>query len=102
LIQPLQLHSLLIALPPWMILRGLISYLLGRLTRRCPDYWRLNYQIFVLHTFSAIVHFYRSILPLTDQGLGLRRPIALILRLELQKVPLVLHHPIVADLSFRL
>jgi hypothetical protein len=85
-----------------MILRGLISYLLGRLTRRCPDYWRLNYQIFVLHTFSAIVHFYRSILPLTDQGLGLRRPIALILRLELQKVPLVLHHPIVADLSFRL
>ena len=70
-----------------MILRRLTSYLLGglaaRLTGRGRDYSRSNDQIFVIHAFSAIVHFYRSILPLTDECLGLCRPVALILRLEL-------------------
>jgi hypothetical protein len=86
-----------------MILRRLISYLLGWLAARLT--WRFsrsNCQIFVINAFSAIVHFDRSILPLTDQCLGLRRPIAFILRLELQKMPPVLHHPIIADPSFRL
>jgi len=105
-IQPLQLHSLLIALPPGMILCPLTPYLLGwlaaRLTWRGLLCSRSHYQIFVIHAFSAIVHFYRSVFPLTDQGLGLCRPIAFILRFELQKMPPVLHHPIVADPSFRL
>ncbi len=89
-----------------MFLRGLTPYLLGwlpaRLTRRGLRDSRSHCQIFVIHAFSAIAHFYRSVFPLTDQGLGLCRPIAFILRLELQKMPPVLHHPIIADPSFRL
>src|SRR6267142_1036050 len=105
-IQPLQLHSLLIALPPGMFRRGLTPYLLGwlaaRLPRRGCDYWRSHCQIFVLHSFPAVAHLHPAILPLTHQRFGLRRPIAFILRLELQIMPPVLHHPIVADPSFRL
>jgi len=77
-----------------------LSWLAARLAWSCLYYLRSNCQIFVVHAFSAIVHFYRPIFPLTDQRLGLRRPIALFLRLELQKVSPVLHHPIVADPSF--
>jgi hypothetical protein len=60
------------------------------------------HQIFVGHAFSAIVHFYRPIFPLTDQRFGFRRLIAPVLLLELQKMPPVRHHPIVADRWFRL
>src|SRR6202023_1121643 len=62
-IQLLQLHSLFIALPPWMFLRRLNFYFLGwlaaRLARCSLDYLRSHYQIFILHSFPAIVHFYR-------------------------------------------
>ena len=89
-----------------MILCPLTPYLLGwlpaRLTWRGRLYSRSDHQIFVLHSFPAVTYLHRAILPLTHQRLGLRRPIALILRLELQKMSPVLHHPIVADPSFRL
>jgi hypothetical protein len=42
------------------------------------------------------------IFSLTDQCFGFRWPIAPVLRLELQKMSPVRHHPIVADRSFRL
>jgi len=89
-----------------MILRRLTSYDPGwrvaRLAWPCRHCLRSYDQIFVIHTFSAIVHFYRPIFPLTNQRFGFRGPIAPVLRLELQKVPPVRHHPIVADRSFRL
>ena len=85
-----------------MFLRRFALGVLGRLAWRDLHRSRSHYQIFVIHAFSAIVHFYRSIFSLLDQDFGLCRPIALILRLELQKVPPVLHHPIVADPSLRL
>jgi hypothetical protein len=48
-IQPLQLHSLLIALPPGMFLRRFTPYLLNRLARR--DLYRSGSldQIFIVH-----------------------------------------------------
>jgi hypothetical protein len=85
-----------------MFLRRFTSCVLGRLAWRDLHRSGSHYQIFVIHAFSTIVHFYRPIFSLIDQGLGLGRPIALILRLQLQKMPPVLHHPIVADPSLRL
>ena len=85
-----------------MFLRRFTPCVLGRLAWRDLHCSGSHYQIFVFHAFSAIVHFYRSIFPLIDQSLGLCRPIALILRLQLQKMPPVLHHSIVADPSLRL
>jgi hypothetical protein len=84
--QPLQLHSLLIPSSPWMILRQLTSYSLGWLAARLP--WpglicrRWHDQIFIVHDFSPIVHFYLPIFPLTDQRFGFRGPIAPVLRLS--------------------
>jgi len=72
-----------------MILRTPISYSLARLAARltcCLVYLRSNCQIFVVEACSPIVHFYRPIFPLTDQCFGFRRPIAPVLRLELQKL----------------
>ena len=89
-----------------MILRRLTSYApdwrVARLAWPCRHRLRSHHQIFVVHAFSAIVHFYRPIFPLTNQCFGFRGPIVPVLRLELQKMPPVRHHPIVADRSFRL
>src|SRR5882724_7267432 len=89
-----------------MILCGLTPYLLSRLAARLTWrgrlYSRSDHQIFVLHSCPAVMYLHRTILPLTHQRLGLCRPIALFLRLEPQKMPPVLHHPIVANPSFRL
>jgi len=94
------------AFSPRMVQGGLASSLLGRLALRpclwCRHHARPQRQIFVLDAFIPIAHLHRSILPLTDQGLALRRSVPPVLRLELQKMPAVLHHPIVADPAFRL
>ena len=70
-----------------MFLRWFTPYVLGRLARLDLHRSRSHYQIFVFHAFSAIVHFYRPIFPLTGQCFGFRWPIAPVLRLELQKMP---------------
>src|SRR5580700_6355917 len=94
------------AFPPRMVQGGLASSVLGRLAMRpclwCRDHARPQHQIFVLYAFVPIAHLNCSILPLTDQGLALCRSVPPVLRLELQKMPAVLHHPIVADPAFRL
>src|SRR5260370_13508267 len=94
------------AFPPRMVRGGLASSVLGRLAVRpclwCRDHARPQHQIFVLDAFTPIAHLNCSILPLTDQCLALCRSVPPVLRLELQKMPAVLHHPIVADPSFRL
>src|SRR5712672_2529446 len=94
------------ALPPRMVQGGLASSWLGRLAVRpglCyRDHARPQHQIFVLHAFIPIAHLNCSILPLTDQCLALCRSVPPVLRLELQKMPAVLHHPIVADPACRL
>jgi hypothetical protein len=79
-----------------------LGWLAARLTWRGWLYSRSDHQIFVLHSFPSVTYLHRAILPLTHQRFGLRRSIAFILGLELQKMPPVLHHPIVADPSFRL
>jgi len=85
-----------------MFLPRFTPYVLDRLAWRDLHRSGSLDQIFVVHAFSAIVHLDRSIFLLTDQGLGLRRSITFVLRLELQKVSPVLRHPIVADPAFRL
>src|SRR5260370_40835704 len=94
------------AFPPRMVRGGLASSVLASLAVRlclgCRDHARPQPQIFVLDAFIPIAHLNCSILPLTDQCLALCRPVPPVLRLELQKMPAVLHHPIVADPSFRL
>src|SRR5260370_26532990 len=89
-----------------MVRGGLASSVLGRLAVRpclgCRDHARPQHQIFVLDAFIPIAHLNCSILPLTDQCLALCRSVPPVLRLELQKMPAVLRHPIVADPSFRL
>jgi hypothetical protein len=60
-----------------MILRRLTSYAPGwrvaRLAWPCRHRLRSYDQIFVIHTSSAIVHFYCPIFPLTDQCFGTTR-----------------------------
>ena len=94
------------AFPPRMVQGGLASSWLGRLALRpglcCRGHARPQHQIFVLDAFIPIAHLNCSILPLTDQCLALCRSVPPVLRLELQKMPAVLHHPIVADPAFHL
>src|SRR5258708_13119195 len=94
------------AFPPRMVQGGLASSWLGRLAVRpdlcCRDHAWPHHQIFVLDAFIPIAHLNCSILPLTDQCLAPCRSVPPVLRLELQKMPAVLRHPIVADPSFRL
>jgi hypothetical protein len=89
------------AFPPRMVRGGLASSVLGRLAVRpclgCRDHARPQHQILVLDAFIPIAHLNCSILPLTDQCLALCRSVPPVLRLELQKMPAVLHHPIVDD-----
>src|SRR5258708_20745365 len=94
------------ASPPRMVQGGLASSVLGRLAVRpclgCRDHARPQHQIFVLDAFIPIAHLNCSILPLTDQCLALCRSVPPVLRLELQKMPAVLHPPILPNPSFRL
>jgi hypothetical protein len=94
------------AFPPRMVQGGLASSWLGRLALRpglCRrDQARPHHQIFVLDAFIPIAHLNCSILPLADQYLALCRSVPPVLRLELQKMPAVLHHPIIAGPAFRL
>src|SRR5258708_2941565 len=94
------------AFPPRVVQGALASSWLGRLALRpalcCRDHAWPHHQIFVLDAFIPIAHLNCSILPLTDQCLAPCRSVPPVLRLELQKMPAVLHHPIVADPAFRL
>jgi len=63
------------------------AYLLRRLAWPCRHCLRSYDQIFVIHTFSAIVHFYRPIFPLTNQRFGFRGPIALFCGWSCKKCP---------------
>jgi hypothetical protein len=89
------------AFPPRIVRGGLASSVLGRLAVRpclgCRDHARPQHQIFVLDAFIPIAHLNCSILPLSDQCLALCRSVPPVLRLELQKMPAVLRHPIVDD-----
>jgi hypothetical protein len=91
-------------------LARLVSYLVdGGPATKCERPHRPLYALFCQADYfmmSSLVRnvplFTCSILPLTDQCLALCRSVPPVLRLELQKMPAVLHHPIVVDPAFRL
>src|SRR6202041_2802151 len=49
------------------------------------------------YPLPAVVHLHRSVLPFADQGLALRRPIAPLPRLQLERTTIVADHPVMAD-----